>query len=492
MLVAASSLSKSYDGVRVLHGIDFDLRAGEIHALAGENGAGKSTLIKILAGAALPDTGRVLLDDVPLPLGDPLTVRRRGLSIVYQELTLVPELTIAENVFLGRERGGVFLRRAEMNRAAQAVVDELGIPVGVTMKVRGLSVAHQQLVEIARALIGDAKVLILDEPSATLSVREVDRLLHVLRRLRDRGLGIIYISHRLEEILGLADRVTVLRDGRKVASAPAAGLDRTQLIRWMVGRDLSEEFPSRRLSAGATVLEVSGLAAPPRFSNASFTVGRGEIVGLAGLVGAGRTSTALAISGALPGPPARGEVRLHGRPVRFASPADAIHEGLVYVTEDRKAQGMFPLMSTSANITMTALSAFARFGLLALGRERAAAAAAAREFDVRAASLMQPVATLSGGNQQKVLLARYTLNRPTVVILDEPTRGVDVGARSEIYSLMGRLTADGVAIVMISSDLPEILGMADRVVVMRKGRTTGELGRAEATPERVMALATPD
>jgi ABC-type sugar transport system ATPase subunit len=345
------------------------------------------------------------------------------------------------------------------------------------------------MVEVARALVCDAKVLVFDEPSAALSRVETDRLFAVLRRLRERGLAIIYISHRLDEIFALADRVTVLRDGRKVASAPAAGLDRSGLIRWMVGRDVSEEFPARPpLPGGADIaLEVRNLGAPPRFSNVSFSVGAGEIVGLAGLVGAGRTSTALALAGALA---STGDMQVSGRPVRFASPADAIGHGVVYVTEDRKARGLFPLMGVDANITISCLSMFAKAGVLSLRREREAAAAAARDFDVRAASLAQPVATLSGGNQQKMLLARVMLRRPVVVVLDEPTRGVDVGARAEIYRLMNRLTSQGLAIVIISSDLPEVLGMADRVVVMREGRTTGELARADATPEGVMSLAT--
>ena len=486
-LVAATGLTKSYGGVRVLHGVDFDVRAGEVHALVGENGAGKSTLIKILAGAVAPDEGDVRLEGAPLPLGDPLAMRECGISIVYQEFTLVPELNVAENVFLGRERGRPFLRRTEMTRAAQAVLDELGVRVSATAAVGGLSIAHQQMVEIARTLVSDARVLILDEPSATLSAVDVERLFGVLRRLRERGLGIVYISHRLEEIFALADRVTVLRDGHTVAVAPAAGLDRAQLIRWMVGRDVSEEFPARTPSPGATALEVRHLSAAPRFLDVSFSVRQGEILGLAGLVGSGRTSMALALVGALA---ARGETRVMGHPAHFTAPADAIDRGVVYVTEDRKARGLFPQMATGANITIACLSAFARLGVLSLARERAAAAATARDHDVRAASLAQPVATLSGGNQQKVLLARYLLKRPVVLIVDEPTRGVDVGARAEIYALMNRLTAEGLAIVMISSDLPEVLGMADRVVVMREGRTTGELARGEATPERVMALAT--
>ena len=334
------------------------------------------------------------------------------------------------------------------------------------------------MVEIARALVSDPRVLVLDEPTATLSTVETDRLFAVLRRLRERGLAIIYISHRLEEIFALADRVTVLRDGRKVAAAPAAGLDRTGLIRWMVGRDVSEEFPARPpLSASSdVVLEARGLGAPPRFSDVSFSVHAGEIVGLAGLVGAGRTSTALALAGALA---STGDVRVSGRPVRFASPADAIGHGVVYVTEDRKARGLFPLMGVDANITISCLSMFARAGVLSLGRERDAAAAAARDYDIRAASLQQPVATLSGGNQQKVLLARVMLRRPVVVVLDEPTRGVDVGARAVIYRLMNQLTSRGLAI-MISSDLPEVLGMATGR--RDAGGTDDQRARADATP----------
>jgi ABC-type sugar transport system ATPase subunit len=471
----------------VLDDVDFDVRNGEVHALVGENGAGKSTLIKILGGAVVPETGRVSLEGTPLPLGDPLAIRRAGISIVYQEFTLVPELSVADNIFLGRERGRAFLQRAEMAGVVTRLLGDLGVQVSPSALVSSLSVAQQQLVEIARALEGEAKVLILDEPSASLSGREVERLLGVVRRLRERGLGIIYISHRFEEVFSIANRVTVLRDGRTIATAPAAGLDRPQVIRWMVGRDVSEEFPPRSSTIGSTVLEVRHLSCPPRFTDVSFSVREGEIVALAGLVGAGRTSTGLALGGALR---ADGDVRFDGRPVRFPSPAAAIGAGVAYLTEDRKARGLFPMMATSANITVTHLSQFAQSGFLSLGREREAAATAARQCDVRAASLAQPASTLSGGNQQKLLLARYLLKRPRVLILDEPTRGVDVGARAEIYGLMNRLTADGLAIVMISSDLPELVGMADRVVVMREGRTTGELARADATPESVMALAT--
>jgi ribose transport system ATP-binding protein len=471
----------------VLEGVSLDVRAGEVHALVGENGAGKSTLIKILGGAVRADSGDVRIGGGALPPGDPIEARRRGISTVYQEFTLVPELSVTDNVFLGREQGRPFLRRAAMARDVQAILDELGTEVDASAPVGRLSVAHQQMVEIARALVGDAKVLILDEPTASLSSREVDRLFDVIRRLRGRGLGVIYISHRFDEIFALADRVTVLRDGRRITTVEAPGLERPQLIRWMVGRDVSEEFPARGVSSGDTVLDVKALSAPPRFSSVSFSVRRGEIVGLAGLVGAGRTSAGLAIAGALE---ARGDMSLGGAPARFGSPAEAIGRGVAYLTEDRKGRGLFPLMAAGENTTVASLGRLTRAGLLSITRDREAASQAAREFDVRVASLSQPAATLSGGNQQKLLLARFLMTQPKVVILDEPTRGVDVGARADIYRLMNRLTADGLAIIMISSDLPELLGMSDRVVVMREGRVTGELARGAATPETVMALAT--
>jgi ABC-type sugar transport system ATPase subunit len=490
ILLRAAGITKTFAGVRALSDVDFELRHGEVHALLGENGAGKSTLIKVLGGAVPPDAGTVRLDDTPLPLGDPRAVRRAGVSIVYQEFTLVPDLSISDNIFLGREHGGLWLRRAQMERDAQHVLDELGVSAAASTLVRTLSVAQQQMVEIARALQGHARVLILDEPTATLSSVEVDRLLRVVRQLRDRGISTIYVSHRLEEIFTIADRVTVLRDGRHVMTNDAAAVDRAGLIRAMVGRAVNEGYSSELRAAptatAAVVLDVRSLSAPPRFSDVSLTVRAGEIVALAGLVGAGRTSAALALAGAIP---ARGEVRLKGSLVRFRTPADAIDRGVAYVTEDRKGRGLFPQLGVDANITLTYLSTFARAGLLDAARERSAATDAAKRFDLRAARLSQPAGTLSGGNQQKALLARFLLKPRALVILDEPTRGVDVGARAEIYGLMRRLTADGTAILMISSDLPEVLGIADRIVVMRGGRTTGELTRADATAERVMALA---
>lgn len=488
MILSARGLSKSYGGVRVLDSVDLDLEAGEVRALVGENGAGKSTLVKILAGAVPADAGHVEFRGAPLPSGDPLAVRNAGLSIVHQEFTLVPELSVAENIFLGRERGRPFLRRAEMAASARARLQQLGVDIDVTAPVGRLSVAQQQLTEIARALEQDARVLILDEPSASLSAREVSRLLDAVRRLSERGLAVLFISHRFEEIFAIANRVTVLRDGRRVAAAGLKDVDRAQIIRWMVGREVSEEFPARQVEPGAVVLEVRGLSAGARFHDVSFTVRAGEIVGVAGLVGAGRTSLGLAIGGALR---SSGHVLVGGEHVRASSPDQAMSRGIAYLTEDRKARGIFPTLATSTNITIASLPGFVRAGLLDRARERDAAAKAARDFDVRASSLAQPAGTLSGGNQQKTLLARFLLERRRVVILDEPTRGVDVGARAEIYALMNRLTAEGLAILMISSDLEELLGMSDRVIVMREGRVTGQLDAAEMSAERVMTLAMP-
>jgi ABC-type sugar transport system ATPase subunit len=484
--LVASGLSKSYGPVRVLDGLSLELAPGEIHALVGENGAGKSTFIKILSGAVPPDTGHVRLDGAALPAGDPLAVRSLGVSTVHQEFTLVRDLSVTDNVFLGRERGTWRLRSAEMRRAVEVLFGELGVRIDPAALAGSLSVAHQQMVEIARALSTDARVLILDEPSATLTGIEVEVLFTVLRRLRSQGLAILYVSHRLDEIFALADRVTVLRDGRLVDTLPTSSWSRQALIRAMVGREVAEEYPARTPTASAAVLEVERLSSPPRFRDATFAVHHGEIVGLAGLVGAGRTSVGLALGGALA---ATGAARLRGRPVRFASPSAALSAGVAYVTEDRKQHGMFLQLGAGENMTMAHLDRFVSRGVLSLTRERAAASGAARRFDVRASSLSQLAATLSGGNQQKALLARFLLEPPALLILDEPTRGVDVGARVEIYRIMNDLTASGMAILMISSDLPEILGMSDRIVVMREGRTTGTLARAEATAERVMALA---
>jgi rhamnose transport system ATP-binding protein len=490
-VLVGRGLSKSFGGVRVLRDVDFAVRSGEVHALLGENGAGKSTLIRILTGATTPDAGELELEGRRLPFGDALHCRDAGISPVYQEFTLVPDLTVAENVFLGRELGRLLLDRRAMAEQAGRLFEDLGVAVDVHARVRGLSVAHQQLVEIARALALAAKIVIFDEPTAALPSSDVERFLVVVRRLRERGLGIVYTSHRLEEVLAISDTVTILRDGQVVASRPMAGMTRGDIIRAMVGRDISEEFPQRRPQTGRVVLQAEHFSMLPRVRQVSLDVRQGEIVALAGLVGAGRTATALGFVGALEPVRSRGgRLLLDGARIAFRSPVEALGRGVAYVTEDRKARGIFPEMSAEANITMARLWQFSRRGLLSRAAERSAAKRSADQCRVRAASLRQPVATLSGGNQQKVLVARYLVEPPKVLIVDEPTRGVDVGARAEIYALLDRLGQGGMAILMISSDLTEVLGMADRVVVMRNGSTTGALARDQATAERVMSLAT--
>ena len=491
-LLAGCGLAKTYGGVTVLRDVDFAVRREEVHALLGENGAGKSTLIKILTGAVVPDRGEMRLDGNRLPFGRALELRQAGIAVVYQEFTLIPDLSAAENVFLGREQGRLWLDRRAMRQTSARLFAELGVDIDVDVPVRALSVAQQQMVEIARALACDARVVIFDEPTASLPTTDVEHLLAVIRRLRDRGLGVVYTSHRLEEVLSLADTITVLRDGRLVTSRPVAGVTRAEVIRWMVGRDISEEFPSRGgASIGQVVFEARKLVMAPRVKHVSFALRRGEILAMAGLVGAGRTATALGVVGALrPLQRIEGQLLLDGTPVWFRSPADALNAGVAYVTEDRKRRGIFPELSARANITAARLPRLTRLGWLSPRRERTHAERAAQECRVRAASLEQSVATLSGGNQQKVLLARYLLDPPRVLILDEPTRGVDVGARAEIYSLIDGLSRKGLAILLISSDLTEVLGMADRIVVMRQGRTAGELARGDATPERIIELAT--
>jgi len=490
-MLVGRGLAKSYGGVTVLRDVDLTVQAGEIRALLGENGAGKSTLIKILTGAIVPDRGQLELGGDRLPFGDPLLLRGAGISVVYQEFTLVPDLTVAENVFLGREPGRVLVDRSSMQRTTERVFADLGITIDVRAPVRGLSVAHQQLVEIARAMVFEAKMMIFDEPTASLPAPDTQRFLAVVRRLRDRGLGILYTSHRLEEVFSIADSLTVLRDGELVASRSMKGVVRSDVIRWMVGREVSEEFPIRQPHAGEVVFEARQFSRLPRVRDVSVTVRRGEIVALAGLMGAGRTATALGFIGALhPVHKRGGQLLLNGAPAKFESPTTALAEGVAYVTEDRKSRGIFPLMTAEANITIAHLRRFARRRWLSRRLERSAADQVARDCRVRASSLAQPVATLSGGNQQKTLLARFLLQPPRLLIVDEPTRGVDVGARAEIYAVLDRLSREGMAILLISSDLTEVLGLADRIVVMRRGQTVLEMSRDEATAERVMSAAT--
>ncbi|QIK08918.1 sugar ABC transporter ATP-binding protein [Streptomyces sp. ID38640] len=493
-LLRVEGVTKSFPGVRALDGVDLTLRTGEVHVLLGENGAGKSTLIKMLSGAHRPDGGRLLVD------GDEATIRsaqdaeRHGIATIYQEFNLVPGLTVAENIFLGRQprtKLGLVDRKAMRSRAAE-LLRRVRLDVSPNTPVAELGIARLQMVEIAKALSLDARVLIMDEPTAVLTSEEVETLFEIVRELRDTGVGIIFITHHLEEIGALGDRVTVLRDGRSVAQVPAS-TDEDELIRLMVGRDIAEQYPRRRPDApGAPLLRVRGLtrngtAAGPVFEGIDFEVRAGEVVGLAGLVGAGRTEVVRAIFGV--DPYDAGTVEIDGKELARGDVRAAMRAGLGLVPEDRKGQGLVLDASLQDNLTLARLDRDTRGGLVDRGAQRREAATVAAQLKVRMSGLGQSARTLSGGNQQKIVIGKWLLTDTRLLILDEPTRGIDVGAKVEIYQLINELTASGRAVLMISSDLPEVLGMSDRVLVMSQGRLAGELPAEEATQDAVMELA---
>ena len=490
LLLELENIRKSFAGVHALRGVSFELKAGEIHALVGENGAGKSTLIKIITGAHQPDSGTMEIEGRPIAENDPVISRSLGIAVIYQRPALLPDLTVAENIALSLEKRGGWRQvhwRGRRKRA-QELLARVGATIDPGTLVQNLSMPEQQLVEIARAIGANARILILDEPTASLTDREVDRLLQLLRDLRKQGVGIIYISHRLEELFQVADRVTVLRDGSSIATKPMAQIDRAEMIRLMVGRDVTAIFPKQNVAIGETVLEFvrTGCRASG-IHDVSFQVRAGEIVGLSGLVGAGRTELARILFGLTPAD--SGSIRWHGGVIRIDSPAHAVSLGIAYVPEDRRRYGVILEMPVAANATLAVLNRLSRFGLMNFRRERTLAAQYVRSLAVKTASLDTPVGDLSGGNQQKVAMARWLATQPTLLVLDEPTQGIDVGAKAEIHRLMGDLAAEGMAILMISSELPEILGMSDRIIVMHGGTVSGALSREEATAEKVMSLA---
>ncbi|MCU0907646.1 MAG: sugar ABC transporter ATP-binding protein [Rhodobacteraceae bacterium] len=483
-----TDVSKSYGGVRALRPVSFDVRAGEVHALLGENGAGKSTLIRILSGLVTPDTGVIDVDGAPRPFRSPRDAQRAGIVTIHQELLLFPDLSIAENICMADAPGALGrIDRAAQRAKARALLAELDSgDLDPAQPVRSLSVAERQRVEIARALGRQARVLIMDEPTASLADADVARLIAIVQRLRDRGVGIVYVSHKLSEVRRLADRVTVLRDGGFVATRDAAGITEADMIGLMVGRDIAELYPKGEPRIGDEVLRVEGLTLAPRVRDVSFTLRAGEILGLAGLVGAGRTELARLVFGL--DRPTAGRIVLDGREIRVTSPQAAVAQGIAYVPEDRGLQGLVRSMPVAANVTMASLAQVVRGLFLSRRAEAGAGTQAIAQLGIRAPRGPEHVAgKLSGGNQQKVVVAKWLRSMPRVLILDEPTRGVDVGAKSEIHALMGDLTRQGLAILMISSELPEVLGMSDRVMVMSRGRITATLDRAEATPERVGA-----
>ncbi|MGV3652036.1 MAG: sugar ABC transporter ATP-binding protein [Devosia sp.] len=490
-LISARGISKQFAGVEVLRDVDLDLRVGEIHALLGENGAGKSTFAKILAGVHRPTTGTIALNGRPVEVANPVVAQRLGITLIHQEPISFPDLSVAENLVLGRSEDGWFssVPWAKMTRDARALMDLLGVDIDVTQPMRGLSIADQQMVEIARALASDSRLIIMDEPTAPLTPREVETLFGIARRLRSEGRTIVFISHRLEEVRALCDRVTIFRDGNKVGTHSIDELTDADIIRLMIGRPLKEYLHKPRAEIGAVALEVENLTLPGRFEAISFSVRRGEIVGLGGLVGAGRTDVARAIFGVAPA--ASGIIRINGKQATIREPDDAIALGLAFVPEDRAQAGIFRSLSVEQNITAAVPARIAPRGFIRRSVEKALASEAIRSLRVRLASARQPIGELSGGNQQKAILARWLLTDPAVLILDEPTRGIDIGVKAEFYSIIGELAAQGRAILLISSELPELLALSDRILVMSEGRLTAEFPRAEASQEKIMKAAVP-
>jgi rhamnose transport system ATP-binding protein len=486
--------SKSFGRVRALSDGTLALWPGVVHALLGENGAGKSTLVKILAGVHRPDSGELLIDGAEQRFATPADARDAGIAVIYQEPTLFFDLSVAENIHMGRQPVDRFGRidRDAMHREVGELLASLGVDLKPERAVRGLSIADQQVIEIAKALSLNANVLIMDEPTAALSLPEVERLFAIVRRLRDRGAAILFITHRLDEVFALTQHVTIMRDGAKVFDAPTATLTTEAIVTKMVGRDLATLYPKADVAPRDVMLRAHGLTRRGVFSDISFDVRAGEIVALAGLVGAGRSEVARAIFGI--DPLDAGEVQVAGARLKTGRPALAVKAGLALVPEDRREQGLALDLSVARNASMTVLGRLVRFGFLTAGRELRLAQQWGTRLQLKAGDLNAPVGTLSGGNQQKVVLGKWLATGPKVLIIDEPTRGIDVGAKAEVYGALAELVRGGMAVLMISSELQEVLGMADRVLVMHEGRITADIARADATEERIMsaALGAPD
>ena len=487
-LLEMNGIEKSFPGVRALSGVNLKLYRGEVLALMGENGAGKSTLIKTLGGAHQPDAGTITIDGKRVLLSSPTAAIEAGIGVIYQEFNLIPALTAWENIFLGRERTGFFVARKEERSRAAELFQQLGVTIPLDVPCQQLSVAQRQLVEIAKALSQNVRILVMDEPSAALTPQEVEKLFTIIRDLQSQGIGIIYISHRLDEIFEIADTITILRDGQYVGHAPAKEMTRDQMIEMMVGRSIENEFPKVAAEIGDARLVVTGLSRGDAVRNVSFAVRRGEVLGITGLVGAGRTELVRLIFGA--DRRDSGSITLDGERLKIRSPQDAIHAGICLLTEDRKSQGLVLCRSVRENFGLPNLPQFSFFGAVKQREERTRFGEYVNLLSIRIPHQEQLVRNLSGGNQQKVVLAKWLQQNAKVLIFDEPTRGIDVGARHEIYQLMNRLAAEGTSIIMISSELPEVLGMSDRILVMHEGRLTGEItDMATATQEQIMEMA---
>lgn len=498
MQIEMKHINKSFGGVPVLRDAQFSLADREIHALMGENGAGKSTLMKILTGVYARDSGEVAVDGVPVNYTHPKQAEQAGIVFIYQELNVMDDLTVEENLFMGKEihhRLGI-VDRGEMRKKAREALEQLGVSIPVNAVMRDLSIGQQQMVEIAKAFMVDAKVLIMDEPTAALTPNETEILFRVIRRLREKGVSTVYISHRMEEIFELCDRITVLRDGQYVGTRRTAETDMAELVRMMIGRDIGDRFPKRNVKPGRVVLEVKGLTRRGVFEGVSFAVHAGEVLGVSGLMGAGRTEIMQAVFGGLPVD--GGTVEIEGKPCAIRSPEQAKRLGIGYITEDRKSEGLMLEEPIRSNIALTNLGRVSHHHVIDRGEETKLTEEAIRELSIRCSGPKHIVNNLSGGNQQKVVFAKWIYTDPKVLILDEPTRGVDIGAKKEIYTIINRLAERGVAIVMVSSELPEVLGMSDRVMVVHEGRIRGILENGEsggilprrATQENIMTLAT--
>jgi rhamnose transport system ATP-binding protein len=490
-VIEARGISKQFGGVDVLSDVDLDLHAGEIHALLGENGAGKSTFAKILAGIHRPTRGKLRLNGQPVDVSSPIAAQKLGIALIHQEPISFPDLSVAENIVMGRQAGGLLSRVpwAKIIADARRYLDMLGVSLDVTRPMRGLSIANQQMVEIARSLASDSKLIIMDEPTAPLTPREVDTLFNIARRLREEGRTIIFISHRLEEVRMLCDRVTIFRDGAHIATQTIDSISDDEIIKLMIGRTLKKYMRKHMAAIGETALEVSNLSLPGAFEDVSFTLRRGEIIGLGGLVGAGRTDVARALFGVAPA--ASGQISIGGVGATINKPSEAIELGLSFVPEDRAGHGIFSTLSVEHNLTAAIPNLIAPSGFISRKREHGISSQAVDDLSIRLASLRQPIVELSGGNQQKAILARWLLTEPKILILDEPTRGIDIGVKAEFYDMIGDLAEAGRAILLISSELPELLSLCDRILVMSEGRITAEFPRETATQESIMQAAVP-
>lgn len=488
-IIQVKGMTKAFSGVTVLHNVDFDIYPGEVHALLGENGAGKSTLVKIISGVHQPTSGDIYIDDKIVKIPNPHAGRALGLALIHQEPLTFPDLSVTENIFAGNTRDG---KRSSIDwkkkrKQASELLNGLGICIDETAQVRGMPIADQQMVEIACALSTNSRVIIMDEPTAALSSGEVKKLFNIVNKLKEQGKAIVFIGHRLEEIAQIADRVTVLRDGEKVAERLMSEINIEQIVQMMIGRTFKELIAKEKVPIGEVRLELKNLSLPGKFSNISLSVRSGEIVGLAGLVGAGRTDVGNAIFGIAP--PESGEIYLDGKPIKVKTPADAIKKGIAMVPEDRAIAGLLLPFTIEHNMTFATLDKISNAGWISESKEDKMVAGFVKELQIKLRDTDQEARELSGGNQQKVVLSKWLMTEPEILILDEPTRGVDVGAKAEVYKLISSLARAGKAILMISSELPEILQLSDRVYVMSEGRLTGEFNRSELSDERIMTAA---